>query len=340
MRFVGKYAVGIAVSAVALWLAVLKVDLNTFLGSLQRADILPIILAFLITQAVCLMRVGRWRILFSFAKRVPSSSLLSVLMIGFLANNLLPARMGDVSMAFLLHHKEGIGKSRAMGAIFLDRLFDVIALVSLMGVVLLVQDLPDWVNGIIGISLSGCAVGFATIWLLVRNPAKSRALAERLMTYIPARIRARLMQVFVMALEGMSSVANPGRTVLALLVSLAIWMSLGFGVYLLTTAYGFGLSYFSALIVMGIVNLGLIIPSSPGFVGTFQLFCVAALSLFSIDKSSALSFSVIYHLSQWLPTTIVGYYFLNRENLKLATLKESKGTNDATVESESGRDKP
>ncbi len=317
-----NYFVGIVVSVVCLWLAVRHIDTEVFLDAMRHADSTLIAIAFLITVIVCLLRVIRWRILFSFAQNVSTNSLFSVLMIGFLANNLLPARLGDVAMAVLLHHKEGIGKSRSMGAILLDRLFDVIALVSMMGAVLLFQDLPAWVDWIVRLGLIGCCVLFTIIWIMVRRPVGSLHAAEKLTAYLPKKIQARLMQIFVMALEGMEVVGSPARTVMALLASFLIWLALGVIVYILTLSYNFGLDFAAAITVLGIVNLGLIIPSSPGFVGTFQLFCVAALGLYGVDKSAALSFSVVYHLSQWLPTTVIGYYYLNRENMRLGSLRK------------------
>jgi len=316
------YIVGIVISAACLWLAIRHIDTDVFLDAMKQANTTLISVAFLITVAVCVLRVIRWRILFSFAVDVPTNSLFSVLMIGFLANNLLPARLGDVAMAVLLHHKEGVGKSRSMGAILYDRLFDVIALVTMMGVVLLFEDLPAWVDWITRLGLIGCFFLFSLIWMMVRNPDVSFRIAETLTGYLPKKVQNRLMQVFVMAIEGMEVASSPLRMVMTLLVSFLIWLSLGTIVYLLMLSYNFQLDFVAAIIVLGIVNLGLIIPSSPGFVGTFQLFCVAALGLYGVDKSSALSFSVVYHLSQWLPTTLIGYYYLNRENLKLSSLRK------------------
>jgi len=84
--------------------------------------------------------------------------------------------------------------------------------------------------------------------------------------------------------------------------------------------------------VIAIVNLGLIIPSAPGFLGTFQFFCVAALGLFQIKESQALGFSIMYHLSQFLPTTLVGFYFLNKENLSLSSFTLGQKTSALSKE--------
>jgi hypothetical protein len=86
------------------------------------------------------------------------------------------------------------------------------------------------------------------------------------------------------------------------------------------------LNFSAAITVLTIVNLGIIVPSAPGFVGTFQFFCVAALGLYHITTSEALGFSVVYHLSQFLPTTILGIYFLNKENIEMKALAKPNTT--------------
>ena len=323
-----KHVIAFSISGLFLWLAARQVEVDSFVAAMKAADPTLVAIAFGLTIAVCLLRGIRWRLLFSFAQRVPYISLLSVLMIGFLANNLLPARLGEVTMAFLIHHKERVGKSRAVGVILLDRLFDVFALVTLLSPVLLDPSFPPWVQGIGVVGGIGCVVGVCVIWLSVRHQTVSRRIATRIAGVLPDRIADRAMQFFNMFLEGLGVIVDPVRVVLIFLVSLSIWASLAVGVYLLGIAFGFDLSYGAAVTVMAIVNLGLIIPSSPGFIGTFQLFCVAALGLYGIDKSSALSFSVIYHLSQWLPTTLLGYYFLNRENLQLFRLSRLQSAPD------------
>jgi uncharacterized protein (TIRG00374 family) len=316
-----NYLLGYLIGGFFLWLVAKNLDSEMFVDAVRAADPGLIAFACVVTIAACLIRTARWKLLFSFASHVPYSSLLSVIMIGFLANNLLPARLGEVTMAFLIHKKEGVGKSRAVGAIFLDRLFDVFALVTLALVTLIGTEMPAWVQWISGVAITGCFAAAAGVaWLSVRHQHRSRMLMQGLLRFLPARLSERLMQLFVMFLEGIAVITDPVRIVTVYLVSLVVWSGLATGVYALSLAFGFELGYAACVAVMAIVNLGLIIPSSPGFIGTFQFFCVAALGLFGIDQSSALSFSVVYHLSQWLPTTLLGYYFLNKENIKFFKL--------------------
>lgn len=309
--------VGLVVSVACLAAVVWHVDWHAFMAELRGADPLLVAAAFAVTPLACAVRVVRWRIVFAFAQAARWTSLASVLMIGFLANNLLPARLGDLAMAVLFHRKEGLGRSRAMGAIILDRACDVAALVLLLAPFAFIYQFPVFVRAVLATGAAGALAGFALVLLCVRHPARSARIVALLAGWLPRRIAERIAHIFAMLLEGMSIVANPLRMAAALAVSLVIWGMLAVGVYALFAAYGFTLDFGAALVVVAIVNLGLVVPSSPGFVGTFQLFCVAALALYGIDRSSALGFSILYHLSQWLPTTLIGYYFLSRDGLSL-----------------------
>lgn len=319
-----RILLGITVSLVLLWLAVRHVDTGEFTRSLSSAHLGYVLFAFLVTIVVCLFRAMRWRLLFLPTKTIGLQSLLSVIMVGFLANNLLPARLGDVTMAYLIHKKEAIGKSRSMGTIFLDRLLDVFTLVGFLLVSFLLYPYPFWVKRIAMVGILLLLLFAVLVWLALFRKELCTHVLRFCLRPLPARLSERILQVFVMFIDGLSALRRPAVVIQAVLISALVWAALAGGVYLLFMAFNFPLGFNAAITVIVIVNLGLIIPSSPGFVGTFQFFCVAALGLFAIDKSRALSFSVIYHLSQWLPTTLAGLYYLNRENLKLSDLATVK----------------
>ena len=319
-----KIFIGITVSLVLLWLAVRHVDIGEFTRALSSAHLGYVSLAFLVTIVVCLFRAMRWRLLFLPTKTIGLHSLLSVIMVGFLANNLLPARLGEVAMAYLMNKKEAVGKSRSMGTIFLDRLLDVFTLVGFLLVSFLLYPYPFWVKRIALVGILLLVLFAILIWLALSRKDLCTRVLRFCLRLLPARLSERILQIFVMFVDGLSALQRPAVVIQAVFISVLVWAALAGGVYLLFVAFNFPLGFNAAVTVLVIVNLGLIVPSSPGFVGTFQFFCVAALGLFAIDKSHALSFSVAYHLSQWLPTTLWGLYYLNRENLKLSDLATVK----------------
>ncbi len=324
-----RLVIGAIISLVFLWLAIRKVNFQEFKESLAAVQVGYLIPAFLITLVVCLFRSFRWRLLFSPTKSIEIGSLFSVIMVGFLANNLLPARMGEVVMAYLVGKKEGISKSLALGTIFLDRLLDVITLLLFLSgsILFLFNPLPVWVARIEQVGVTLLILSAMLVWAgLARKEAATKTL-QFCLTPLPSLLRKRILQVFVQFVDGLVVLKHLSVLIQALTISTVIWLALALGVYFIFLSFGLlSLSLSSAVVVLAIVNLGLIIPSAPGFVGTFQFFCVAALGLFQVEGSKALSFAVIYHLSQFLPTTLVGLYFLNKENLtlgRIAAVKEA-----------------
>jgi uncharacterized protein (TIRG00374 family) len=247
-------------------------------------------------------------------------------MVGFLANNLLPARLGDVLMAYLIGEKEDISKSSALGTIFVDRALDVLILIIFLTGAIFINPFPMWVKriGLIGILLLFFSA-FMT-WIAVARKDACIRILQFLLNPLPYSSKIRFGKLFNHFIDGLAVVRKSSILIKSLAVSIMIWATLSLGVYLLFLAFELPLGFGAALAVLTIVNLGLVIPSGPGFVGTFQFFCVAALGLYGVKESQALGFAVLYHLSQFLPTTLVGFYFLNRDNLTLNRLVLVKET--------------
>ena len=317
-----RLLIGITASLFFLWLAVRKVNFQEFGHALAQVRLGYVIPAFLLTLVVCLLRAYRWRLLFSEVKPIPVGRLLSVIMIGFLANNVMPARLGDLAMAHLMGSREDISRSLALGTIFIDRLLDVAALVLLlaMSVFFLFSHVPTWIARIEILGALLLCGAFLVVWLSVARKESAARLLGFMVNPLPIALRDRVLQIYSRFVDGLAVLSRAPVLAKAVGLSVLIWLCLALGVYLIFLAFGFMMGPVAAVIVLAIVNLGLVIPSAPASIGTFQFFCVAALALFRIEESTALSFSVIYHLSQFVPTTLVGLYFLNRENLSFHRL--------------------
>lgn len=116
-----------------------------------------------------------------------------------------------------------------------------------------------------------------------------------------------------------------------LLWSLILWVGSGISNYLVFLAFGISPPMQASLILMVIVTLGVMIPSSPGYVGTIQFFTVIALGLFGYDKDFSLPFSIVLHACQYLPVTVLGLVYLKREHFSLK-LAEKDSEDAAEVE--------
>jgi hypothetical protein len=315
-----KLIIGSIISLIFLWLAIRKANFQEFIKAIATLQVKYLIPAFLLTLAVCVFRSMRWRLLFSQTKEIQISSLFSVIMIGFLANNLLPARLGEIVMAYLIGKKESISKSLAFGTIFLDRILDVATLILFLTGTIIFSSFPIWVKRIALTGMFLLLFSAFVMWIAVGKKEVCIRILQFCLKPLPYSLEKRFCQIFGQFVDGLSVVKNVSILISVVAVSTIVWSVLSLGVYLLFLSFNFSIGFGAAITVLAIVNLGLIIPSTPGSVGTFQFFCVAALGLFQVKESQALGFSMVYHLSQFLPTTLVGFYFLNKENLSLSRL--------------------
>ena len=315
-----KSVFGILVSAAFLWAALLKVQWTQFCTTLQEINLGWVVPAFLITILVCLFRAWRWHYLFRPIQNIKYSNLFSVIMIGFLANNVLPARLGDLVMAHFIAKKEGVTKSLAFGTILIDRIMDVTTLFILLIIALFAHSFPEWVDRIVNLGVLFLVLALSVMLALIFFTDYAARLLMTLLTPIPSRLRLRLLGILSRLVQGFA-VLKEWRLIMKVIgISIIIWLFLGLGVYFLIISFHFQVPFWSCFFILAVVNLGLAIPSSPGFIGTFQFFCVSALTLFGISKAPALGFAVVYHLSQYAPTTVLGFIYLVKEHLQLGSL--------------------
>jgi uncharacterized protein (TIRG00374 family) len=319
-----KLIFGVVISLFLLWLAVRKVDFEEFARAITNIKVFYLIPAFLLTLVVCIVRSIRWRLLFSQTKEIRISSLLSVIMVGFLANNLLPARLGEVVMAYLIGKKEDISKSLALGTIFIDRILDVTTLMMFLGGAIVFNPFPVWVKKIALTGMTLLIIAAVVMWLAVGRKDIFLRILRFCMKLLPTPLAEKILLICGNFVDGLTVIRNVPVFFKALLASILIWAALTLGVFLLFLSFGFSLGIGAALTVLAIVNIGLIIPSAPGFVGTFQFLCVIALGLFQVSESQSLGFAIVYHLSQYVPTTVAGLYYLGKENLTLSQLALEK----------------
>jgi hypothetical protein len=162
--------------------------------------------------------------------------------------------------------------------------------------------------------------------LLIRYPRQVfRILHVTTARLLPRRWEAELEGVLHKFIEGFQLLRDPRRMALALLLTLVLWGANGLLYYLGLLAFGLGrVGIHGAMIVQSVASLGVSIPSSPGFVGTFQAFVVKALSAFGVDKDLALSYSIGYHIAQYVPVTLFGFYLAWRANMSWREIEKSE----------------
>jgi glycosyltransferase 2 family protein len=333
---------GVLITVFFLWLAVRNVDIAAIRDALRHASYRYLIPAAIFCATGYLLRTLRWQRILAPTKQVPFSRLFPVLMTGFAANNLLPARIGEFVRAYLLSRRERVSGSLALATIVLERVCDGLMLILLMTGTILVAPVPvddpkiDFVESAAAIIFGVAALA---IVLLLFVPRPILAVMRFCLRPLPHRIAARitgLMDAFIAGLEALRSPLEIAK--IAVLAAL-IWAceAATFGSVLLAFPLGLERSEWvaAALFLLVFVNLGIMIPSAPGYIGTYQLFAKMALGAFAVSAASGVALSFVVHALQYSIVTSIGLICLWRLGLSPRTLGELS-TADSSADAVAG----
>lgn len=320
-----KYTIlGFFFSVIFMYLAFRKVDTRALGNRLETANLTYIFLSLLPLSASYITRNFLWQRIISTIKNVGFFSAFSALMIGFFANNVLPGRVGEFMRAYILGSRESVGKTFVLGTIFIERLFDIFTLLLFLTLSTLLFPMPEWAKHIaITTSIILLIVLIiAYLILLKQNPILDRF--ENKLFFLSNPKRRFVITKIDSFISGLGILKMPKLILTVFALSLLTWLFASMSMFFVFKSIDMSIPSYGLLFVLSVINLGVIIPSSPGYIGTYQFLCVIALSAFSVEKETALSFSIIYHVLWYVPLTFVGLLFLWRENLNLAKLKTIK----------------
>lgn len=295
-RIVIGLVVGLPVSAAFLWLAVRNANLDTVRSTLEEAKRSLVLLAVLALLAVNAFQAARWRKIAA----VPSvrwARFFEMVVSGVAVNNVLPARLGDLFRARWLATSARMPTGRAFGTVVIDRTCDVVALFVLLLIGLAAVATSAWIVSIaVGTVVVLLGVVAAVVFARVYTTRRTR---ER-------RTRGLVRRLIRDTAEALAEPLGWRGPVVWFALSLIAWTSWALAAILIARSLGFHLDLVDALFVTAVMNLGVAIPSSPGFVGTYEWLGVAALGLLHIPAEQALAFSILMHACWYVPTTLAG----------------------------------
>ncbi len=296
----------------------------------QALWILPALAIYLFGYVV---RGFRWVVLLSPVKKCTFNSLFPTLMIGFMANNVLPARAGEFIRAHLNGKKEGISRSASFATIVLERLFDGLTMIILLWVALGLghlpvkeETMPASIQHAINWSPYVFGAAFLVLFTLVLFKETCVSVINLFIRIAPRKFHDPLEKLAHTFIDGLHILKNVKETFTVLLASLAAWTCEFTAYYLLAVGMGIAptpLTLWSAALLMAIVNLGILIPNAPGGIGLFEflgtgLLCVS----FGIGKEMAVGYMFLVHFMVLIPITLLGFYYSTREHLNLGKLED------------------
>lgn len=341
MRLDWKGLVGIGISLVLLWWVFRGQDLGMIAGEIARADFLLLGGAVAVATFGFVIRAWRWKVLLhplrpdtGFRPRFAS------VCIGFMANNLLPLRVGEFARAWALGRLEAVTVSGAFASLVVERLLDFLVILGLLLVAVGLPSFPSDVlltEGPLGAGLRWALVLLAIMVVgllaLLVLPRQMVTLVERLSAPLPDDVRRPVTSAMEAFLDGLEILRSPRLLVLALAWTVGLWTWHCLAFWLGFRAFGIEVGYGPALLVNATTAFGAAIPSAPAFFGTFHAGAVAGLTgVYGVVRSSSLSFAVGFHLAGFVPVTLLGLWYLGRMGFSLKEIQESEAKVEDAVE--------
>ena len=301
-RILVGVVLGVPLSALLLWLAVRNADFDDVRMVVSDVDVANLSLAVVVMAFVYGGQALRWWGIARAPMLAPAWFGRTVAC-SAAVNNVLPGRIGDLLRARWLQVDAGISGGRALATVFIDRACDVIVLVALLLFSLPFVAEADWLRPL---AAGGVVLVIGIAAMLLGARAYTRRVGDRVR---PVGLVRRVTRD---TLFGLSEPLGERRVAALGAVSLVVWLLCSFAVWIVARGVGIELSPVDAVFVAAVLNLGVAIPSAPGFVGTYQWLGVSSLALVGVGTDAALAFAILMHAVWYVPTTLVGGAFLVR----------------------------
>jgi hypothetical protein len=323
-----KTIAGAAISLVFIHLATRRVDASEAWQALGQADYLYLLPVLAVVLLGVFLRSWRWRYLLAPVVRAQTSDLFAALSIGYMVNTVVPAHLGEFVRAWHCARRTGAASGSIFATIVVERLMDLVSLLLLLGLALLVFPFPAWVRHSGAVMLALVTALGVLLLLLKKFKQASLAACERLLRFLPGSCAAKgrgLLEGFIC---GVAPLRRRRHYAAVAALTLLIWASYALATQLLFQSFGFvaryRLPWSAALVTMVITTISVVVPSSPGYIGTFHYLCQLALGLFLIPKGPALSYAFVLHALSVLPVFFLGLYFLARDRISLRALRREE----------------
>ena len=315
-----------------MYLAFRKVDLARLWSVIQSADPYSLLLIVLITFLQYVIRAWRWALLLEPIKETGFLNRLYAVLIGFGANSIFPARLGEFIRANYLGHAERVSGSSAFGTIVVERLFDGFTLLLILVIGLLWTTFPaEWGHLSGSLRATGILLFFFYVFvitLFVGFKIKADAfllLLDRILFFLPLHFRSRVIEIIKNFSLGLVPLKNPSRWTLAVFYSLLLWSSSLLQIQFTEYSIGLQLPVIALFLVLAMASFGVMIPSAPGFVGTFHLSVQYGFLFYGVGKEEALSAAILWHAAMIFPTILFGLIAFFALHASLGKLSRSPG---------------
>lgn len=337
MKFIKnkKLWLAFAITAISLYFALRNISLQGVIGAFKGIDPFWVLPALVFLFLGIWVRGLRWKILFKDEIPYSTNDMFKVVMIGYMFNNLFPARLGEFVRVYILGKDKKLSKTLVFSTIFTERLYDVLSLMLFLSLFFAYLRIIGFYNSLLGnLVLDAERIFLILIPLFIVStaslffwPEKIKSLIRIIVARLPRISKERAETISHAFMDGLEAFRNPAMASKAIFWSSISWVFFTASNLMLIESFGFrgktATDIAISLAVLIGVNFAMVLPATPGYVGIFEAAVVGSLIIFGISKENALAFAFLSHAINYFPIIILGWYYLVREHLSLHDLASS-----------------
>jgi hypothetical protein len=314
---------GLLVSAGLLWFAFRDLELPAILAALRNANYWWLVPGVAVYFVSVWFRSWRWGFLLRGSRRVSANRLYPVVVIGYMGNDVLPFRLGEVLRAYVLWRRERINVGTSLTTAVLERLFDGLTMVLFVLVGLLFVPMSPFL-GRLAVIASAVFVGALVVFLLLAaRPGLLQRIAHAVIrAVVPERFRQPLLDLVEGVIAGLECLRSERDVLVVFGVTLWVWILETVKYWLVSFAFDLQLPYVGIILMGGVVNLLTALPSLPGYIGTFEAGGIKVLEIIGAAPGPAGSYVLVLHAILLIPVTLLGLVFMAREGVRWADVWE------------------
>jgi glycosyltransferase 2 family protein len=339
--------IGLAISVVLVYIIFRKVNFSELLIALKGANYFWLLPNMFFVILAMFQRAERWKYMLRPIGAPKYEKLLSATCIGFMANNVLPLRLGEFVRAYALAREDKhITKSASLATIFVERMvFDLLALLLILAVILwfIPTKFDERFKLGAALSLAVAILGLILAVGIMMRPEGAGKILTRYLFFLPQKIKDVIQSTVIKFSKGLIFLRDWRCTVWVSVHTILLWLAMGISNVFVFYAFGlnkapYNLPLSASYVLLVVVSISILIPSSPGFIGVYHGGVLLTLGYYGISSTSsaAVSCALVLHAAQFIPITLMGFYFLYKDGLSLSQLGKDALEKDENENVETG----
>lgn len=324
------YYAGIGISLLFVIYAAVKMDFTKALEVILSANVIWLLPITVLNFVTFYFRALRWRYILQRSKEIPVLDIYSALCIGFMANMILPMRAGELIRAYLVSKKEKIKLSNVFGTIVLERMLDLFATIVLLVIVLFAASPPN-ISAEVWVSLKKGGVTITVLFVLaaiflvtlVHNYTKVSSFMNYFFRFFSTGVSEKIENLLGSFRDGLKTLEEGKHIFAASIYNIFVWFTIIAMNFASLSMFNVDVSLEMTLVLSLFIVFGVMVPSSPGFVGPLHAGIIIALGLYGIQFDEALGIAIVIHLVIFFLLVIPGFFFLWYSGLSLSKIRQT-----------------